>query len=132
MVMAGIEDIPGCPQGMYRDGGIIDYHFDFKINTDGLVLYPHFNANPKAGWFDKRLKRPIRKANYDNVVMICPTDEFIASLPYQKIPDRTDFSDLKDDERISYWKQVFRQSELLAEELHHIVSTQDLSSVRRI
>ena len=132
MVMAGIRDIPGCPAGMYRDGGIIDYHFDFRIKTEGLVLYPHFNANPKAGWFDKRLKRPIRKANYDNVVMICPTDEFIASLPYQKIPDRTDFSELKDDERIRYWRQVFSQSELLAEELDTIISTQDLSSVRVI
>lgn len=130
MVMSGIKDIPGCPKGMYRDGGIIDYHFDFKINTDGLVLYPHFNSIPKAGWFDKRLKRSVRKANYDNVVMICPSDEFIASLPYQKIPDRTDFSELNDDDRITYWKQVFDRSQLLAEELDNIISSQDVSRVR--
>ncbi len=130
MVMSGIRDIPGCPTGMYRDGGIIDYHFDMKISGPDLVLYPHFNADPKAGWFDKRLNRPVRKANYDNVVMICPSEEFIASLPYGKIPDRTDFSVLEDADRISYWRQVFKDSERLAEELDTVIRTQDLSSVR--
>jgi len=37
---------------MYRDGGIIDYHFDIKLeNQVGLPCYRHFNSNPKAGWF---------------------------------------------------------------------------------
>ncbi|KPZ58350.1 patatin-like phospholipase family protein [Pseudoalteromonas sp. P1-25] len=115
LVMQGIKNIAGSPQGMYRDGGIIDYHFDLKINNPGLILYPHFNSEPKAGWFDKNLKRKVSPLNYDNVVMIAPSKEFIAGLPYGKIPDRNDFSDLDADTRIKYWNTVFSETEKLAE-----------------
>ena len=116
LVMQGIKNIAGSPQGMYRDGGIIDYHFDLKINNPGLILYPHFNSEPKAGWFDKNLKRKVAPQNYDNVVMITPSKEFIAGLPYGKIPDRNDFKDLDADTRIKYWNTVFSETEKLAEE----------------
>ncbi|TMN84641.1 MULTISPECIES: patatin-like phospholipase family protein [unclassified Pseudoalteromonas] len=115
LVMQGIKNIAGSPQGMYRDGGIIDYHFDLKINNPGLILYPHFNSEPKAGWFDKNLKRKVAPQNYDNVVMITPSKEFIAGLPYGKIPDRNDFTDLDADTRIKYWNTVFSETEKLAE-----------------
>ena len=115
LVMQGIKNIAGSPQGMYRDGGIIDYHFDLKINNPGLILYPHFNSEPKAGWFDKNLKRKVAAQNYDNVVMITPSKEFIAGLPYGKIPDRNDFTDLDADTRIKYWNTVFSETEKLAE-----------------
>jgi len=50
MVMKAVKNISGAPQGTYRDGGIIDYHFDIGLKPkDGLTLYPHFNAQPKAG-----------------------------------------------------------------------------------
>lgn len=115
LVMQGIKNIAGSPPGIYRDGGIIDYHFDLKINNPGLILYPHFNNEPKAGWFDKNLKRKVSPQNYDNVVMITPSKEFIASLPYGKIPDRNDFTDLDADTRIKYWNTVFSETEKLAE-----------------
>ncbi|UOB75521.1 patatin-like phospholipase family protein [Pseudoalteromonas sp. APM04] len=115
LVMQGIKNIAGSPQGIYRDGGIIDYHFDVKINNPGLILYPHFNSDPKAGWFDKNLKRKVAPQNYDNVVMITPSKEFIAGLPYGKIPDRNDFTDLDADTRIKYWNTVFNETEKLAE-----------------
>ena len=115
LVMQGIKNIAGSPQGMYRDGGIIDYHFDVKINNPGLILYPHFNSDPKAGWFDKNLKRKVASQNYDNVVMITPSKEFVAGLPYGKIPDRNDFTDLDADTRIKYWNTVFSETEKLAE-----------------
>ncbi|WP_039037348.1 patatin-like phospholipase family protein [Pseudoalteromonas sp. ECSMB14103] len=115
LVMQGIKNIAGSPQGMYRDGGIIDYHFDLKINNPGLILYPHFNSDPKAGWFDKNLKRKVAPQNYDNVVMITPSKEFVAGLPYGKIPDRNDFTDLDADSRIKYWNTVFSETEKLAE-----------------
>ncbi len=116
LVMQGIKNIAGSPPGIYRDGGIIDYHFDLKINNPGLILYPHFNSEPKAGWFDKNLKRKVAPQNYDNVVMITPSKEFIAGLPYGKIPDRNDFTDLDADTRIKYWNTVFSETEKLAEE----------------
>lgn len=115
LVMQGIKNIAGSPQGMYRDGGIIDYHFDLKINNPGLILYPHFNSEPKAGWFDKNLKRKVSPQNYDNVVMITPSKQFVASLPYGKIPDRNDFTALDADTRIKYWNTVFSETEKLAE-----------------
>ena len=60
LVMEGIKNIEGCAPGMYRDGGIIDYHFDITLEpNEGLILYPHFNAAPKAGWFDKNSSRAV-------------------------------------------------------------------------
>ncbi|MDM7861162.1 patatin-like phospholipase family protein [Alteromonas sp. ASW11-36] len=116
MVMKGIADIPDAPKGMYRDGGIIDYHFDLDIDTQGgLILYPHFNASPRAGWFDKSLPRKVREKNYTNTVMLVPSAEFVASLPYGKIPDREDFTKMDSEQRIAYWRTVLTETERLAE-----------------
>ncbi|TMS80911.1 patatin-like phospholipase family protein [Pseudoalteromonas sp. S554] len=123
LVMEGIKNIAGSPQGMYRDGGIIDYHFDVKINNPGLILYPHFNSDPKAGWFDKNLKRKVAPQNYDSVVMITPSKKFVAGLPYGKIPDRNDFTDLDADTRIKYWNTVFSETEKLAEAFDKYLDT---------
>lgn len=123
LVMQGVKNIAGSPQGMYRDGGIIDYHFDLKINNPGLILYPHFNSEPKAGWFDKSLKRKVAPQNYDNVVMISPSKKFVAGLPYGKIPDRSDFTKLDADTRIKYWNTVFSETEKLAEDFDKKLKT---------
>jgi len=115
MVMKGIKNITGSPLGMYRDGGIIDYHFDINIKpNNGLTLYPHFNATPKAGWFDKNLTRPVDPKHYRDTVMLVPSDKFIASLPFQKIPDRKDFTEMDASIRLPYWKKVLAQTEQLA------------------
>lgn len=132
IVMQGIANIPDCPKGMYRDGGIIDYHFDIKIHNPGLVLYPHFSQTLRAGWFDKRLSRPIRANNYDNIVVICPTQAFVESLPLKKIPDRKDFTELDSQTRIKVWQQVLNQSEQLAESLHELITQQNLDKVKPI
>ncbi|MBT0587293.1 patatin-like phospholipase family protein [Alteromonas oceanisediminis] len=117
LVMQGIRDIPGAPMGMYRDGGIIDYHFDIDFpSNQGLILYPHFSHAPKAGWFDKSLKRPINPKHYDRVVMLVPSREFVASLPYGKIPDREDFTKMKAEQRLRYWSTVFDETEKLADD----------------
>ncbi|WP_257326650.1 patatin-like phospholipase family protein [Pseudoalteromonas rhizosphaerae] len=126
LVMQGIKNIAGAPAGMYRDGGIVDYHFDFKINNPGLILYPHFNSDPKAGWFDKSLKRKVAAENYDNVVMITPSKKFIASLPYGKIPDRNDFTELDVDTRIKYWNTVFSETEKLADDFDKKLNSENV------
>ena len=130
MLMKGIKNIPNSPTGMYRDGGIIDYHFDFNIKNRGLVLYPHFNSHPKAGWFDKRLDRKVSTNNYDRTVLICPSPEFVKSLPYGKIPDRTDFTNLDAATRIEYWRTVFKQTERLAESLATIIDADKLDCIK--
>ena len=130
MVIQGVENLPGAPLGTLRDGGIIDYHFDIKIKTPGLVLYPHFYSTPIPGWFDKKLKkRQCAQENYDNVVMLSPTPEFVSTLPYGKIPDRKDFSDLAPETRIRYWKTVISDSERLADSFLKQIQSPDLSKI---
>ncbi|MFD2166682.1 patatin-like phospholipase family protein [Thalassotalea euphylliae] len=132
MVMEGIRDIPDCPPGMYRDGGIIDYHFDIKFHNPGLVLYPHFSHSLRAGWFDKSTTRKVRADNYDNVVVLCPSKAFVKSLPNQKIPDRTDFTDIETSKRIELWHHVLERSDELAEGLHDFIENQTTENVRPI
>jgi hypothetical protein len=130
LVMAGIKDIAGAPKGMYRDGGVIDYHFDISFNKSGLILYPHFNKAPKAGWFDKKLSRAVSADNYDRTVMLVPSDEFIAQLPFGKIPDRTDFETMDLKTRVKYWHTVFEETEKLADEFKRVIDQQDLSVLK--
>jgi len=139
-VMEGIKNIPGSPKGMYRDGGIIDYHFDFllentnkNINNEinNLTLYPHFNAEPKAGWFDKSSSRKVLAKNYDNIVLMCPSKAFIASLPFQKIPDRNDFKNIDADTRIKYWQTVLSETDKLADHFNEFLVNQDISQIKQ-
>jgi len=132
MVMEGITDIADCPNGMYRDGGIVDYHFDFEIKNDGLTLYPHFSSTLKAGWFDKNLSRKVRMKHYDNTVLVCPSAKFIAALPHQKIPDRHDFVAMKRQQRMDYWLQVMEESEKLVQAFDKLYQTQDISRIKKI
>lgn len=132
LVMSGIRDIAGSDKGMYRDGGIVDYHFDFKINNPGLILYPHFNSTIKPGWFDKGLKRSFDINNYDNTVVVCPSKEFIHSLPYQKISDRTDFEKMTDQDRLAYWQTIVNRSQDLAEDFANFTDKQDFAHIQPI
>lgn len=133
MVMQGIKDIAGAPQGMYRDGGIIDYHFDINIlSNDGLTLYPHFNSRPKAGWFDKNLNRDVKAEHYNKTVMLVPSDKFIDSLPYKKIPDRKDFTSMDASTRIKYWKKVLEETEKVAECFERYLSNPSLINIKAL
>lgn len=126
-VLTGERDIPGAPPGQYWDGGIIDYHFDLgQYRGDGLILYPHFSASIIPGWFDKFL--PWRQAaihEVDKLVLLCPSEPFIADLPLGKIPDRSDFTRLEHGERVRYWEQCIKRSEALAEEFAELISGSD-------
>lgn len=126
-VLTGERDIPGAPPGQYWDGGIIDYHFDpGQYRGDGLILYPHFRAGITPGWFDKFL--PWRRAaihERDALVLLCPSEEFIADLPLGKIPDRSDFSRLGHDQRVSYWRECIERSKALAEEFEALLHDSD-------
>ncbi|RUO40892.1 alpha/beta hydrolase [Pseudidiomarina aestuarii] len=125
MVIAGVENIPGAPPGMYRDGGITDYHFDVDLSAvDGLVLYPHFHREVVPGWFDKRLTwRRTTGKHWPNVIFMTPSREFIESLPYGKIPDRTDFAKLDAQTRFDYWTKAVEQGRRMAEQLHEWIAT---------
>lgn len=124
LIINGVKNIAGAGKGMYRDGGIIDYHFDQKFlpnDDEGLVLYPHFYNEFKPGWFDKYVaNRFANKAHFDNTLVLAPTAEFVKSLPFEKIPDRKDFTQLDDQQRIHYWQKVISASERLADEFHQL------------
>lgn len=125
-VMESVRQIQGtAPHSVFRDGGITDYHLDLPFQqAEGLVLYPHFYAGVTPGWFDRFV--PWRKASaehFDNVVLLSPSREFVASLPYGKIPDRNDFKQLDATQRVRYWQTVLQESERLADEFRTIVET---------
>jgi hypothetical protein len=127
LVMSGIQNIPGTPKGIYRDGGLLDYHPDISFTKeDGIVLFPHYMNKIIPGWLDKALtwRKPSR-FNMDNVVLIFPSKKFIESLPYKKIPDRKDFYlfEGRQNDRISYWNLVVEQSKRLGEEFLETVQT---------
>ncbi|MDY0133016.1 MAG: patatin-like phospholipase family protein [Desulforegulaceae bacterium] len=123
VLMNGIENIEGAPKGVYRDGGIIDYHpvFDFTGRDDEgkIVLYNHFYDKIIPGWFDKKLfwRRP-SKDDLKNVLLLAPSKEFVLDLPFKRIPDRKDFKRFegKDEERISFWKKAKEKSLVLGQE----------------
>ncbi|NVJ70753.1 MAG: patatin-like phospholipase family protein [Alphaproteobacteria bacterium] len=126
-VIEAVEDIVGAPGGVYRDGGVIDYHFDVPWQyDDGIILYPHFYGHLVPGWFDKsRVKRRVRGRALDQQLILAPSEEFVASLPLGRIPDRKNFTDMEDSERLPYWREVVDASYRMAEEFAELVENQD-------
>lgn len=118
LVMAGVKDIPGGPRGTYRDGGMTDYHMalPYTVPENKVVLLPHFFAEVIPGWLDRYLKnrKPLAK-DMDRVVLICPSVDFIRTLPGEKIPDRTDFEKLDDKSRLQAWEKSYRDSTVLGD-----------------
>lgn len=132
MVMSGVHNIPGAPEGVYRDGGLLDYHLDLPYRQSGIVLYPHFTDRIIPGWFDKTL--PWRRGNADNlkdVLLIAPSPEYLASLPDGKLPDRKDFETYlgNDTGRERSWRKAIAESERLGDEFLELVTTGRLKEV---
>ena len=133
LIIRGQSNIPRAPKGLYRDGGIIDYHFDLPFaESEKLILYPHFSARPIAGWFDKPLHwRRVNKENYKRIVMMVPSQEFIDALPFKKITDRNDFVRMDAVTRQRYWQQVIAAGQQLADEFAAYVEGRSDIDLRR-
>lgn len=130
LVLSGVKDIAGATPGIYRDGGVVDYHLDIPHSKpDRLTLYPHFFDRIIPGWFDKRLTwRKPRPENIERTILISPSAEFVAKLPNAKIPDRTDFRRYSPQERVKTWRTVVAECERLADELNDVLAKDDLES----
>ncbi len=110
LMMDGVRDPAGAPPGVYRDGGIVDYHIDqpvldAKAGGGRLVLMPHFSGRLTPGWFDKSL--PWRKPRFAaNTLMIAPSPALMQSLPAARVPDRKDFIRYAGDDaaRLRAWQ----------------------------
>ena len=84
------------------------YH---PIHAQGSFYIPHFRSRLTPGWFDKTLRWRTRHVPaLDNLVLICPSDAFLANLPFGKIPDRGDFRALPPAKRVAYWETCVRES----------------------
>jgi hypothetical protein len=125
--LRAVHDIPGAPRGAYWDGGLTDYHFHWPFaqlqasaQGGGLVLYPHFQPRVVPGWLDKPWRRRHRPTPWlDNLILLCPSPDWIATLPDAKLPDRDDFRRYGDDvdARAAVWRRAVRGGQRLADEL---------------
>ena len=131
LVLDGVRDIPGARPGIYRDGGVIDYHLDLPLAApDRLVFYPHFYGHLVPGWFDKGLawRRP-QPEHVDNMLIVSPSPAFVARLPGGKIPDRHDFRRYPPAERVRTWRRVVSECRALADELEEVLGGDRLAAL---
>jgi len=121
LVVAGVKNIFGAPRGVYRDGGLIDYHLShqFAAKENDLVLFFHHQERIVPGWLDKRIKqRTPDDHTLNNVVMVFPSASFIDKLPEGRVPDRDDFKRYIDNgkQRIQNWNKAVELSAPLGED----------------
>ena len=138
-VLNAVHDIPGAAHGAYWDGGITDYHLhlDYRSPKSAadivadhgsakLVLYPHFQRAVVPGWLDKSLKWRHRFTQFlDDVIVLAPRADWVATLPNRKLPDRSDFTRYRRDfaGRVTAWQTAVSESERLRDEFADWVST---------
>lgn len=124
MAIEPIKAIKGAPKGIYRDGGIIDYHMvqKYQCPEGKVVLIPHFFEQFKQGWFDKHLSyRKPNPKDLENAVLIYPSKKFIQSLPNNKVPDRKDFTTFSNEDRNHHWGIAYQRSFELANEFKELI-----------
>ena len=124
LLVEGVK-VPGTPAGVHWDGGVLDYHLDLDFGAgDGLVLYPHFYSHVVPGWFDRSMHwRRARGENFRRALLIAPSDEFVATLPGGRIPDRKDFYAFPPAERMKRWQSVLDASARLGDELRELLAS---------
>ncbi len=130
LVLSGVRDIDGAAPGVYRDGGVIDYHHDLPHSAaERLTLYPHFYDRIVPGWFDKRLgwRRP-HPEHVDRTILISPSAEFVSRLPNAKIPDRSDFMNYTQAERVAAWRACTIACQQLADDFNELLEKDQLAA----
>lgn len=142
-VLQAVHNIVGAPRGAYWDGGITDYHLHLPFfqglakpqNATPIVLYPHFQKNVVLGWLDKHLTwRHHATTALDNVLLLTPNPQWIATLPNGKPPDRHDFTAYMHDQtqRIKLWNTAIAASQQLADEFAQWVEKPDFNRIQAL
>ncbi|MFO7568406.1 MAG: hypothetical protein R6W75_01315 [Smithellaceae bacterium] len=134
LVVAGVKNIYGAPRGVYRDGGLIDYHLSQPLaaKEDDLVLFFHHDERIIPGWLDKKIKRRTPdEETLRNTVMVFPAPSFIDKLPDGKVPDRDDFLTYVDDpaQRIRKWNQAVELASPLGEDFLELIESGKIRDV---
>lgn len=130
LLMHGVSDPAGAPPGIYRDGGIVDYHLDQPLvdhrSPAPLVLMPHFDTRIVPGWFDKSLawRRP-RFA--DNTLMIGPGPGLLDRLVDRRVPDRKDFHRYAGDDgaRQAAWQRAIDAGQFMRDAFIELAESDD-------
>jgi hypothetical protein len=134
LVVAGVRNIFGAPDGIYRDGGLIDYNIsqDYRTKNIGLTLFFHHQERVIPGWMDKNFKkRRPSDALLESVLMVYPSEEFVKKLPDGRIPDRSDFDTFIDDPktRIANWRKTTELAAPLGEEFLELVESNKMKDL---
>jgi hypothetical protein len=98
-------------------------------------VYPHFAPYIVPGWLDKFLKHRRASGDWlDNTVLLCPTDDFVRSLPNGKLPDRADFQRYGMDWRAreQAWNTAMAQGQALADEFAQFARRPDMAQVEAL
>ncbi len=111
LFIEGVTDIYGAPLGVYRDGGIVDYHLDhdYTVREDDITLLFHHENRIIPGWFDKKIRGRRPQTEFlDNLLVLYPSPDFIETFPGRKLSDRDDFQTFVDDPagRILNWRKL--------------------------
>ena len=131
---AGVRDIYGAPSGMYRDGGLTDYQLNQKYSSGKEAVTLLFNHQKRLipTWFDKSLPSRQPPGEYlENLLLVYPSDDFIRTLPYGKVPEREDFRWYADNpsKRMRNWRRVVEASKPLGEQFLELVESGKLREV---
>ncbi len=134
LVVAGVKNIYGAPNGVYRDGGLTDYHINqrYAYNKGDVTLLFHHQERIIPGWLDKMLKyRVPDRAFLDNLLMIYPSESFVQRMPRGKIPDRNDFKEYINNPamRIKNWWRAVELSEPLGEQFLELIESKKIRNV---
>jgi hypothetical protein len=134
LVVAGFRDIYGAPDGVYRDGGLLDYNLnhDYACKEDDLTLFFHHQERIVPGWLDKKLKSRRPAATIlENVLMVYTSEKFVKKLQGGHVPDRDDFVAFIDDPatRIQNWRQAVDLCAPLGEQFLEVVESGKLRDV---
>jgi len=134
LVIAGLKDIYGGPRGIYRDGGLFDYHLnhDYTGKEGDVTLFFNHQERIVPGWLDKRLKsrRPFEHV-LESVLMVHPSESFVQRLPEGRVPDREDFVTFIDDPetRVKNWRKAVELCAPLGEQFLEIVKSGKIREV---
>jgi len=134
LAVSGVKDLFGAPAGVYRDGGLVDYHLNtcYGETEEDVTLFFSHQEKVVPTWLDKRLShRTPRKEVLENVLMVHPTEEFVGRLPGGKVPDREDFRTFWKDPaaRIARWRQAVDQSSRFGEDFLELAASGKLREV---
>ncbi len=134
LIIEGVRDIYDAPRGIYRDGGLIDYHLShqFAAKENDIVLFFHHQERIIPGWLDKNIKhRAPEPHTLNNVLMILPSPNFVESLPGGRVPDRADLVTFIDDPetRIKNWRKTVELSAPLGEDFLELVESGKIRNV---